>query len=123
MPAEWIERSGVFKLGAPLPSVDLRSRLVPMLDDRRQKRLTRAVIDVLEGHANGILESYLIEAGLAGKDAARWSIALRTAKGDPCRALIFSRDPRGVLRSLDALEEEIARWCSERAARAAAALQ
>jgi hypothetical protein len=117
MPAEWIERSGVFKIGTVFPTVDIRTRLEAMLEGRRSERLSRPVLDVLEGHANGILESYLLEVGIVFT-FTRWSIVLRAAKSDPRRALLYARDPRGALRTIARLEEEVARWCAERASAA-----
>ena len=117
MPAEWVEQSGIFKLGAPLHVIDLQSRLTAMLEGRRYEHPSRGVLDVYEGHAEGILQNYLLQHGIVFQRMnGGWKIQLRAAKKDPTKILIIAKDPKGIARTVRELEEAIARWCCERAA-------
>jgi hypothetical protein len=118
MPAEWVEQSGVFTLGAPLHVVDLHSRLAAMVDGRRIEHPSRGVLDVLEGHAEGILQNYLLQHGIVfSVPNGGWRIVLRAPRKAALSTIfIFVKDPKGVVRTLLEFEETIARWCCERAA-------
>jgi hypothetical protein len=117
MPAEWVERSGVFKIGTLLFKVDLRQVLDPIIDSvmSRHPVVNRRTLELIADNCNGALLSYL---ALNGVVDVGWRITASVTSKDLQRVRLGARTAHGRRTTVEELEQHVAAEFSARASRA-----